>query len=358
MTAQGGHQNKKRVIIAVAAIVLSLSLFTRYTEQLRTEIGHHKDGLLLAEKRLSEVQHNHAVSQSLLTGEVQSHTKTKERLQIVQNELEEAQKNVIHQPPELTQPTTECRFQSQELNYMDQELFSTLGGKWFYQGKTQAVSPAKRDTPTPCEIPKSAMGKQYKYVEIGADNGQKFSNTFFLDKQLGWEGICVEPRPAIFDELKENRPNCHNVNAVVSTSPGPFEFYQYDKSTWHRQMSGLKGSSGINRDFESAQRYAQKEKTTVESIQIESVTFTELFRQHDFKRIEFMSVDVEGAELEVLKAIDYDAVSIRFIVTEGRSPSVKQFLLGKGFEIRKPSDMKMTPPKNNHDTWFQNPNYV
>ena len=67
-------------------------------EQLRTELEHQKDRFNITQQKLAEAQHNSDVTQSLLNGEVQSHTKTRERLEKLQKELEAAQKKIVLNP--------------------------------------------------------------------------------------------------------------------------------------------------------------------------------------------------------------------------------------------------------------------
>src|SRR5438309_1453970 len=57
------------------------------------------------------------------------------------------------------------------------------------------------------------------FVDIGAHNGVTYSNTFFFEKELNWTGICIEPIPKIFNELKSNR-NCLCVQGCISDFNG------------------------------------------------------------------------------------------------------------------------------------------
>ena len=55
------------------------------------------------------------------------------------------------------------------------------------------------------------------FVEIGAHNGITFSNTYFFEKELGWTGICVEPIPEVFAQLKQNR-TCKCIQGCIANS--------------------------------------------------------------------------------------------------------------------------------------------
>ena len=53
------------------------------------------------------------------------------------------------------------------------------------------------------------------FIEIGANDGINLSNTYLLEKNYNWKGICVEPIPDIFNKLKNNRPNSICVNKAI-----------------------------------------------------------------------------------------------------------------------------------------------
>jgi hypothetical protein len=54
------------------------------------------------------------------------------------------------------------------------------------------------------------------FIDVGAHDGEQFSNTYLLETRLGWGGICIEPNPDSFRELEKNRPksSCFNVASV------------------------------------------------------------------------------------------------------------------------------------------------
>ena len=238
-----------------------------------------------------------------------------------------------------------CRFMSQAHHFIDQEMLHLIGGGIEYpRVKNRQLSalfpsmgvqeqydkmvkcqsedfsddpdPAEAKTGCPCTTPRFAMGPSHKYVEIGADNGKYLSNSFFLDKQLGWDGICVEPSPGQFQSLTQNRPNCRNVNAAVGEQGGDLAFIEFSNATWVRQMSGLKGSHpGVLDDLKTARAYAKAQGlrlTDVREVTVKKRTFAAIFEEEGFTSIDLLSVDVEGNEFDTLQSIDFDAVSIRY----------------------------------------------
>ena len=92
----------------------------------------------------------------------------------------------------------------------------------------------------------------------------------------------------------------------------------------------------------------------------QTLTPTETWPLHDFTctgfyRIDFMSVDVEGAELIVLSTIDFNEVAIHYIVVENNAPTQPwtDLLVSKGFEVMVPGSAPLQSA-NIYDTWFVN----
>ena len=56
------------------------------------------------------------------------------------------------------------------------------------------------------------------YIELGALDGVRYSNTKMLEDAFCWKGILIEPNPVQFKELEINRPNNHNFNCLVSST--------------------------------------------------------------------------------------------------------------------------------------------
>ncbi len=128
------------------------------------------------------------------------------------------------------------------------------------------------------------------YVEIGANDGIKISNTLLLEKDFGWTGILIEPDPSNFKKLVKNRPNSICVN----------------KACFERKAKGLEFSiipddggvlSGISECIESKYKSLITDKITVESDTLLNI----LIDYGAPKVIDFLSVDTEGSELCILR---------------------------------------------------------
>ena len=151
------------------------------------------------------------------------------------------------------------------------------------------------------------------FVDVGAFDGIHLSNTYSFEQQ-GWKGICVEPNPAIFEFCKKNRPNsfCVNAACVADDKAGEIELY-FD-------TTGL--FSGLEIDVEADNikgHYSTlKKEIASKKEKVKALTLNAIIKQcpADIGAIDFISIDVEGAELDVLKGFDLGTYLPRLILLE------------------------------------------
>ena len=163
------------------------------------------------------------------------------------------------------------------------------------------------------------------FVDIGAHGGKIHSNTLYFE-QLGWKGVCFEPDPRTFPQLKEVR-NCKLYNCAVGSKEGIEKFIQHP-CTW---------TSGLDRTYSDEHRiFCAVPKGEAEKyfIDVEVVTLNRIMREIGVNYIDFLSIDTEGAEMDIISAIDYDELYIHVIVLENkyRRNEIDDFLKQKGFQ--------------------------
>lgn len=142
------------------------------------------------------------------------------------------------------------------------------------------------------------------YVEIGAWNGYKKNSTIVLER-LGWDGVCIEPTPTSYAELVKNR-KCRCLNVAVFDHVGEMEFAVFpDRPEWN----------GIIKTFDMAHAKKAQEKYNQELqvIRVPCVTWQELALP---RHIDYLQVDVEGAELQILGTVPWPEVRIDWICLE------------------------------------------
>jgi len=142
------------------------------------------------------------------------------------------------------------------------------------------------------------------FVEIGASDGVCLSNTFLLEKDYNWKGVCIEAGVDEFVDLQKKR-KAHCVNkACYSKSGLKLEFIKKECGL----LSGLKDHF----DFESFKHVPTERIYTVETETLTDI----LDRLEAPKYIQYMSIDTEGAEVEILKGIDFSKYTFGLLNVE------------------------------------------
>lgn len=143
------------------------------------------------------------------------------------------------------------------------------------------------------------------FVEFGATNGIDLSNTYLLEKEYGWSGILAEPARCWHQQLKNNRSSKLDVRCVWKESGQKLEFIETNSpelSTIHTFSS----SDGHALSRENGSQYF-----------VETVSLIDLLKQHDApSSIDYLSIDTEGSELEILTAFDFSKYDIKMITCE------------------------------------------
>jgi FkbM family methyltransferase len=163
------------------------------------------------------------------------------------------------------------------------------------------------------------------FVEIGAYNGLDGSNCYFFEKFLNWSGIAIEPSPTQFLALQKNR-KCKCVNKAVAKKSEKIEFIDVVKG--YTQMSGINNSS-----YQKTLKIINKDlRTVLDKKIIEAATFSEIVEYNYL--IDYLSIDVEGGEMDILESIDFDLYKIKVLSIENNYPNeinYEKYLSDKGF---------------------------
>jgi hypothetical protein len=170
------------------------------------------------------------------------------------------------------------------------------------------------------------------YIEMGALDGVTFSNSFAFNEKLGWKGLMVELSPKNYAKLIKKREN-----ELATVNAGACEVEQ----TLH-WLSGI--SSGVGGIWEFAAPSFRAQWWKGQTLEkdgkpIECLPMKVILERHvkDVKYFDFWSLDVEGAELEVLKSVDYTEVGFGVIFVEAddhnqlKNLAILTFLESKGY---------------------------
>lgn len=170
------------------------------------------------------------------------------------------------------------------------------------------------------------------FIEIGAYNGVSFSNTKKME-DIGWDGICVEPNPVMFEKVEKAR-KCHKYNVALAESDCEKEFVQ---------ISGnCAVLSGIREDYhpEHVKRIEdeiQKDGGNIDNIKVRAITFSTLMADFPhIKTIDYISIDTEGNEFKILKTIDFNKYDIKTLSIENNydDTEIREFMKNAGYRLK------------------------
>jgi FkbM family methyltransferase len=150
------------------------------------------------------------------------------------------------------------------------------------------------------------------FVDVGAYDGTTGSNTVFFERERGWKGICVEPLPGPFAKLSESRCAVA-LNCAVGERNGEADFVAV--RGYAEMLSGLE-SQLDRRHITRIEGEVACHGGATELVTIAVRRLDEILAEHDVREIDLLSVDVEGAELAVLRSIDFDTTIVVALAVE------------------------------------------
>ena len=179
------------------------------------------------------------------------------------------------------------------------------------------------------------------FVEFGATNGRTLSNTYLLEKKYHWRGILAEPLP-FWHQALSRRSATIDKRCVWSETGKELKFI----AAYIPEFSGLVDVAGD--DFNA------KDRENAREITVETVSLYDLLKQNNAPPIiDFLSVDTEGSEYEILSHFDFSAYKIRFIAVEHNFVEPKRQeihdLLARHGYVRKFEEFSA------YDDWYANP---
>jgi FkbM family methyltransferase len=169
------------------------------------------------------------------------------------------------------------------------------------------------------------------FVEAGANDGIKQSNTLHFESRRGWRGVLVEPVPDLFEQCRRNRPNATVVWAAL-TEPSEAE---HQTTIRFAGLMSLARGSMKSAEEEDAHILAGCDIQRLDTYEVEvpSTTLTNIFESTGFSTIDLLSLDLEGFEHKALKGLDFDRFQPRFILVEARYPNEIEEILSHRYDL-------------------------
>lgn len=182
------------------------------------------------------------------------------------------------------------------------------------------------------------------FVEVGAFDGIRGSNSLFFEKFRGWRGLLIEASPLYFSWLEQNRPECVKERIAVAASEGEAEFLEITEGMY--MMSGLKFA------LPPDQRRAAEEGLFGRSdmLRVPTLPLADLLRKHDLVEIDYISIDIEGGEMDVLSAFPFDEFDVDVWSVETSSDLQQR---ARFAELMEHNDYRLTTHLGSDQIWIK-----
>jgi FkbM family methyltransferase len=180
------------------------------------------------------------------------------------------------------------------------------------------------------------------FVEIGAFDGITSSNSFMLESKFGWSGIAIEPSKIVGNKLKLNRTCQVDHRAVWSYSGLELQFEELGDS----QLSTL--TNFAQGGIQGANRQTIKNGSTY---LVDTISLNDLLLEFNApKDIDYISIDTEGSEFEILSTFNFARFNVSIFTIEHNYDEVmrdkiQDLMFANGYEIR-------YPEISHQDDWF------
>jgi len=155
------------------------------------------------------------------------------------------------------------------------------------------------------------------FVEIGAANGIDLSNTYLLEKFYSWNGILAEPATTFVEEIQKNRPKASIETLCV----------------WSDSISTLDFNETKSPEFSTIDSFTDKDKHKYNRFKgkiykVKTISINDLLEKYNSpKVIDYLSIDTEGSEYEILKNLNFEKYTFRVITIEHIYGKNRQLIL-------------------------------
>ena len=163
------------------------------------------------------------------------------------------------------------------------------------------------------------------FVEFGAIDGLITSNTLHFGRHKHWRGLLIEANPFEFAKIAKNRPDCVALNAAIADVSGFKDF----------AVCGVTGWSGLVEHL--GDKNLQRMRATGEEpeiIKVRCMPLKDALSEFGMNRVDYMSIDIEGAEYAALKEFPFASYDIDVIDIENNygDTKVPELMLKNGYE--------------------------
>lgn len=178
------------------------------------------------------------------------------------------------------------------------------------------------------------------FVEVGVGNDDKLSNTYLLEKQYGWTGLLAEPNPEFHQSIVEKRGAVLDPRAVFNKSGETLDLLMNTKDGEFSTLVGFEGRDSNLRSGALAP--------------VKTVTLDDLLAEHNAPTlIDYISIDTEGSEYEVLQGLDLTKRKVKVFTIgsnydKDKMKKIDNIMLDMGYRIA-------LPTASYYDSWYLHP---
>lgn len=168
------------------------------------------------------------------------------------------------------------------------------------------------------------------YVDVGAYQPKRFSNTYFFYQQ-GWSGINIDARPGSMVQFDRQRPRDINIEAAVGPDGKRMTYFAFREPAYN------------SLDREIVQERVKDGREVTAEIEMTTTPLRDVLSAHlpKHRKIHFLSVDVEGLDLEVLQSNDWQTFRPKYVLVECTASTLRElegdavyrFLCGHGYAL-------------------------
>ena len=178
------------------------------------------------------------------------------------------------------------------------------------------------------------------FVEFGATDGILFSNTYLLETVYGWSGLCAEPNQKFFRRLQRNRQCVVSMDCISNVSGQLVDFVLAD------EYGGITSDADQDKHAGKRQLFQDLGATTT----VETISLDDFLRKHSAPvEIDYISIDTEGSEYEILQSFPFDRWQVKLFTVEHNFAPFRHDL------IKLMTDAGYLHQAAQFDDWFYKP---
>lgn len=160
------------------------------------------------------------------------------------------------------------------------------------------------------------------FVDLAATDGISINNTLLLERDLNWNGICIEPNPTFYNKLKANRKSI-----ITDMVVDKFNNVEIDFRIDNGELGGI-----VDEDTDNNNKYRSNQLKTANIIKLKTKTLEYVLDYFNApKIIDYLSLDVEGAEERILSNFPFHKYTFLAMTIERPTPELEKILFDNDY---------------------------